>query len=312
MTPLRFDVPHVGFGAWRDEVARRLVRLDFESLGDGPFRGQLTPLCSGIKIAEFSHSPGWSFRDKDLLRDGDESFALLIARTNGLDVSHRDDSTVLRRGEAMVLRCSGSGTVGSKTPCGYLSIMLSREDAGGHTGGLDRLVGQALGRSSGRLKLIETYVSALRAAEAQDDAAVTALVRHHVIELIGLLASGKPMRAEDDSAGSPVAAARLAAIRLRIAAQFSDPLLSAPGVAALERISERYLQRLLESSGTTFTALVNDLRLDHARALLSAAGTKTQRILDVALASGFTDLSHFNRLFRRRFDCTPSAMRSAA
>jgi AraC-like DNA-binding protein len=35
-------------------------------------------------------------------------------------------------------------------------------------------------------------------------------------------------------------------------------------------------------------------------------------IIDIAFASGFRDVSHFNRVFRRRFGETPSGVRPAA
>ena len=81
-------------------------------------------------------------------------------------------------------------------------------------------------------------------------------------------------------------------------------------MAQRQGISPRYLQRLLESSGATFTARVTELRLQRAHALLTEAPDGAGRIIDVALQAGFSDISQFNRLFRVRFGDTPSAVRA--
>ena len=39
-------------------------------------------------------------------------------------------------------------------------------------------------------------------------------------------------------------------------------------------------------------------------------GVKGVRICDIALQSGFSDISHFNRFFRARFGDTPSGVRA--
>jgi AraC-like DNA-binding protein len=62
-------------------------------------------------------------------------------------------------------------------------------------------------------------------------------------------------------------------------------------------------------SGMSFTAHVNELRLQKAFALLAAAGD-ARRISDIALEVGFSDISHFNRSFRSRFGDTPSGVRA--
>jgi AraC-like DNA-binding protein len=60
------------------------------------------------------------------------------------------------------------------------------------------------------------------------------------------------------------------------------------------------------TTGKTFTGYVNELRIGHACRLLM----ETERgIADVAGASGFTNLSHFNRLFLRSKKMRPSEYR---
>ena len=58
----------------------------------------------------------------------------------------------------------------------------------------------------------------------------------------------------------------------------------------------------------SFTARVNELRLQRARALLTNGGDH-MRISDVALEVGFSEFSYFSRKFRARFGDSPCKMR---
>jgi AraC-like DNA-binding protein len=80
-------------------------------------------------------------------------------------------------------------------------------------------------------------------------------------------------------------------------------------VARSLKITPRYLQALLKKAGTSFTARLNELRLQRARTLLTQAGDKARRVSDIAMEVGFSDISHFNHLFRSRFGNTPSSVR---
>ena len=66
------------------------------------------------------------------------------------------------------------------------------------------------------------------------------------------------------------------------------------------RLSERYIQDLLHSTGSGFAERVLELRLQHAVVLLARPEAARRKISDVALSSGFSDLSYFHRCFRRR------------
>jgi len=59
----------------------------------------------------------------------------------------------------------------------------------------------------------------------------------------------------------------------------------------------------------SFTERVMELRLQKAHALLAGAAHRRLKIIDIAYACGFGDLSYFNRVFRRRYGDTPSAVR---
>ena len=105
-------------------------------------------------------------------------------------------------------------------------------------------------------------------------------------------------------------ATRQAAALDYMVSHFSDPELSLAKVAQSLGISPRYLQRLLEPSGTSFTAHITELRLKHAFMLLTAQDLSDVCICNIALQAGFSDISHFNRLFRSRFGDTPKGVRA--
>ena len=72
--------------------------------------------------------------------------------------------------------------------------------------------------------------------------------------------------------------------------------------------SRRQLQRDLAKAGTTFTRLLQDRRLRYFVAVGSRDKRLTQNIFisDLAYRCGFNDISHFNRLFREKFDASPT------
>lgn len=66
------------------------------------------------------------------------------------------------------------------------------------------------------------------------------------------------------------------------------------------------LSEYIQQAGLTFLAWVSDIRLRHCAALLADTDRK---IIDIALAAGYNDLSTFTRAFKRLFGSTPSEYR---
>lgn len=85
---------------------------------------------------------------------------------------------------------------------------------------------------------------------------------------------------------------------------FADGLLR---MYDLSRRSPGHLNRAFRQYlSTTPTAYINDLRLKYAKNLLL---TTRLSITDIALESGFNNLSHFFHLFKKHFHITPSHFR---
>jgi AraC-like DNA-binding protein len=174
---------------------------------------------------------------------------------------------------------------------------------------IDGAVAQRVPRRSEPLRLLHGYVRSLQSNRPRVSTKVHEIVRSHVIDLAALAVT--PCGAIGESSLTAVGAARLDAVLGHIAARFQEPDLAVTSIARSQGISPRYLQRLIETTGTSFTARVNELRLQRAFALLTDPGEGGRRISDLALQAGFSDISYFNRLFRSRFGDTPSGARRA-
>jgi AraC-like DNA-binding protein len=107
-------------------------------------------------------------------------------------------------------------------------------------------------------------------------------------------------------------AARLGAIKADIVDNLACDNLSAATVAARHRLPVRYMQRLFETEGVTFTDFVLDARLTRAHRMLVDPRLANLKVGAVACEAGFGDLSYFNRTFRRRYGATPSDVRAQA
>ena len=68
-----------------------------------------------------------------------------------------------------------------------------------------------------------------------------------------------------------------------------------------------FARQFKKHSGRTFSEFLNRLRLQAACRELDES---ERSVLDIALASGFTQVSFFNRFFRRLMRCSPSAYRA--
>jgi len=72
---------------------------------------------------------------------------------------------------------------------------------------------------------------------------------------------------------------------------------------------DRATHLVRECCGQTFRDMLVEARLNTAKELLRLSSLP---VLEVALCSGFNEISHFNRLFRRRTGRTPGQYRRQA
>ena len=134
----------------------------------------------------------------------------------------------------------------------------------------------------------------------------------HIHDLLALaLGATRRDAAEIAQYSRGMRAARLRAAKAFIERYSGRPELSIKSVAAYlgTYITPRYVHMLFATDRSSFTEFLIEQRLNCAYQMLIDPQMTGRTISLIAFAAGFSDLSHFNRTFRRRFGRTPSEAR---
>jgi AraC-like DNA-binding protein len=291
---------------WRDQYARRYLRVDFEPLPGTSFHASVKPIFPELRIVRAALSPGFLFRDHDLIRDGDDRVGFVVAQSGQVTAKHLGREIGLVPGDATTMLMSGG--IGWRESAVLFDMLISPAEWEARGARPEDGLMQRLWGKSETMQLLRGYVRSLERIGLAASVDNNTLIRKHIVDLAVFAATARCPIGE--SSASAVMATRRTAALEYIASHFSDPELSLAEVARSLRISPRYLQRVLKTAGISFASHVIELRLKHAFTLLTAENLIDVRICDIALQTGFSDISHFNRLFRSRFGDTPKAVRA--
>jgi AraC-like DNA-binding protein len=293
---------------WREEFERGLMRADIEPVSsDRPFCAEAVfQALPGVRSASCAGSDARFQRTRAMAAEGDDSIWLVVNPGPKALVSQRGKDVVLGAGDAIPIFTDEAALLISNQ---HLGLLLSRAALLSRISNVDTMATRVISHAVAPLRLLVSYFTLMHKEVVPATPQLRQAVVDHIHDLAAL-ALGANRDTQERGSGA-TAAARLRATLAHIAESFTEPGLTLAEVARRQGVSPRYLQRLLEGSGMSFTARVNELRLQRALALLTNGGGVERRISDIALAAGFSDISNFNRLFRSRFGDTPSGVRCA-
>jgi len=308
LKPKRFttdDLPErERLSRWREEFGRAVVKVDIEPLSsDLPFNAEaILQRLPGVAMALCEGSAARLHRTRALAADGDDSIGLIVNMGPPALASQRSADVVLGEGDGIFVLTDEPGMLNGRR---HLNFVFPRTALVQRLDTIDRLVMKSVPHSDESLRLLLRYLRFIRNDLGSSSPALQEAIMSHIHDIAALaIGASRDVREQGKSA---VAAARLAAAIDYIGKHFADPALTLTRVAHQQRISSRYLQELLEKSGASFVARVNELRLRRAFALLTRFADRP--VSEIAASVGFSNISHFNRLFRQRFGDSPSGMR---
>jgi AraC-like DNA-binding protein len=292
---------------WREEFSRQMCRLEFESLSEGPLDVEANLLAlPGLSIGWCASSAAarWS-RTSDLVKDGDDTFALVMPLAGAVQRRQRGQDLEAKFGEAVGILHGEPGSLQFRQ-LDDMALMVPRSVLAPLVPDVEAAATRVVANDA--LRLLKGYLMPWRENFDITDPAVQRLSVTHIHDLLAL-ALGSTRDAAAVAGGRGLRAARLKAVKADIAANLTSRDLSVTSVALRQRVTPRYIHVLFEDEGSTFSQHVLAARLACARRLLLDSRHARQSIAAIAYASGFGDLSHFNHAFRRRYGATPSEVR---
>ena len=300
--------PHERLTAWREVYGRTMCKVDIDPVGDEGFHTDVTlRRLPGLNVMSGHRSPA-SYRRGRTQLESDNVFVTL-ALTGGFEATQLGRTARMAQGDALV--GTGSEPMDFVMPSSARSVTLSvpLRTVAPTVARIDAMYGRRIPREVPALQLLIRYVDLLEEPAALASPELQQRTVSHVHDLLAL-ALGATREFAEVAALDGARAARLREIKTGIEASLGREDLSVVTVAARHRLPVRYVQRLFESDGTTFTEFLLERRLAHAHRCLVDPRSAGKPIGIIAFESGFTNQPYFNRTFRARYGGAPSEVRA--
>tara|TARA_R110002167_G_scaffold47169_12_gene139948 strand:+ start:3478 stop:4386 length:909 start_codon:yes stop_codon:yes gene_type:complete len=301
---------------WQEIYIDEVMSVEYKTASDVPFIADIEATIVGdIVLGEMTATvSGVSRNLQNIAEDSRDGYLLMISKgappISGVHAGR--EYTVNTDG--CVLYSSSEPLNGymkerdSNKPNSWSNHFFPVDLLKGKFNRIHDFIGLGVDENCEALGLLRNYISMIENNGSMSSGALIAHASDTIVDLIGLTLGVTGDEAE--LAGlRGLRAARLEAVLGLMGRNYINPRLSAREVGRQLGLSERYVQDLLAATGLSFSERILEFRLQHACKLLGAQAAREMRIGDIIFASGFGDVSYFNRCFRRRFGCNPGSVR---
>jgi len=294
---------------WLETLFQSEFNVEVDPISSVPFRAQAkVRTLPGLRVLSGTSSPAMYQRNtKRVLWD---DVVLTFGRKARVSARPNGREALIETGDAFLLPCGDCASIQVPYEAQFMSVRLPRAALASNVANLDDAYCRRIPHDTPALVLLKRYLALLDDEEAAlADSSLQHSAVTHVYDLLAkTLGATRDAGAIADGRG--VRAARTKVIKDDIARHLTEARLSVHTVAARHKVSARYVQRLFDECGSTFTEYVMEQRLERAHRLLSDPQLCERTLTAIAFAVGFNDLSHFQRSFRRRYGRPPSDLRA--
>lgn len=294
--------------AWREVYGNTLCKQDIEPTS----RDRLDANVVFRRLPGLATMRGDLFqaqyRRKPCQVESDRLF-LTIGLAGSFEVEQLGRSAHVRVGDGFV--GTGGEPLVSEVSAGCRSLTLSMPArvVAPMVPGLDTMFGRSLPAASPPLRMLARYVGFLEESGELAIPELQSTVAKHVHDLVVLVLGASRDAAVAAKLGGG-RAARLREIKADIEQAIGREEISIDRLSARHRLPVRYIQRLFEADGVTFTEFVLARRLASVHRMLIDRRFADLPISAIASDAGFSSQPYFNRSFRSRYGVSPSELRA--
>lgn len=293
---------------WREVISKAVVATSVSKCDSNDFLGEIT--CRKFNDITFNcfDSGGHEIiRSDSHIRDQAERRFLLSLQLSG-------NAHITQAGRSIVLSPGTMGLVDAGQPFSVVLVgevrrmvaVLPRELVMSHVPRVVQMAALKIDPLQPCAEIIRDYMIRLSQPQCVIRGVAGDVMSEHLCALLGIVAASQ-LGVESAPASSREIRKDVLLTYLRRHAL--DPELSPILAAKAVGISVRSLHDLMQHTGQSFSEWILDARITHARRLLQNPGAAQRKIADIATDCGFSDLSHFNRMFKARVGCTPREAR---
>lgn len=292
------------FTIWRDQLLEMGLapRTDSGQLRAGTLTAFTSP--GGTRMAMVSgRDQSFGFDGRSLQPD---SLMLLLVLGGRGRLSGARRAFELAEGDLTVLAPTGETRLDMRGDFSLLTLDLSRGAIAARLGrnrvAFPTVLGATVAASAAR-PVLRTLAMNLHSLDPSDFAAAEIAVTELVTSALLAEARGSGDERTD------VQRANFRRVAAAVERRLGEQGLSIQDLARQEGLSTRYVQRLFEQHGESFSDYVRRLRLERCRAELADPARGRENVGTIAQRWGFRDQAYFSRAFSAAYGQTPRDMR---
>ncbi len=295
---------------WRDVISQAVLGGSINDVPGTGFVGSITARkLRDLAFASFDSSAHAIVRERrDIVRDNGGSFLLSLQLGGTACLRQGDREVSIQPGQMGLVDGARPFSVTLLGHVRRMVAVLPRELVQRYAPLLtNNRSAISIAEHEPCADLLREYIRRLANPQFEVSESTAEVLSENLCSLLGVVAANQ---AGIECAAATQRQLRLEALLAYLRRHACDPELTPQHAAAHLKISVRSVHTLMRETGRSLCAWLLDERIGQCIRAIQNPSQKHRRISEIAWSCGFSDVSHFNSVFKARVGMTPSEMRS--